>query len=105
MKVFVDSSAWIAFFSKTDDFHLPAVKFFKKKPKLVSSNIVLHETVAHLRNRVSRQAAEIAAEMIFNPLLVELIFVAEKEEKQSFEKYKKGQKKISFVYWKNIVIM
>lgn len=105
MRVFVDSSAWIAFFNKNDDFHSPAVKFFKKRPNLFSSNIVLHETVAHLQNRVSWRAAETAADSILNPLLVELMCVLKKEEEQAFEKYKKGQKKISFVDWTNLVLM
>jgi len=105
MKIFVDSSAWIAFFNKTDDFHKASVSFFKKKPRLISSNIVLHETIAHLQSHVNRKTAETAAEFILNSLLTELIFIAEKEEKQSFKKYKKGQRKISFVDWTNFVLM
>lgn len=105
MKVFVDTSTWIAYFNGSDDFHSKAVEFFGKKPILISSNIVLHETVAHLQNRVDRKTAKLAAEFILNPLLVELIFISKEEEKLSFKKYKKGLKKISFVDWTNFILM
>lgn len=105
MIVFVDTSAWIAFFNKNDDFHKSAVSFFRKKPKLFSSNIVLHETIAHLQYRVDRLTAETAASLILNPLLVQLIYISEEEEKQAYKKYQTGLKKISFVDWTSEVLM
>lgn len=105
MKVFIDSSAWIAYFNSDDDFHSQALEFFKKRPRLVTSNVVLHEAVVHLENRVGRKAAERAAVHILNPLLVELIVISKETENKSLAKYQGGSKKISFVDWTNFVLM
>lgn len=104
MRVFVDTSAWIAFFNVKDDFHQEAKKIFKTRPSLITSNTVLHETIAHLSTQVSKKAARIAGDFIFSQA-VELIILTANDELSSWEKLKKMKLKVSFVDITNAVLM
>lgn len=60
--VFVDTSAWIAMGSQDDQYHQPAVDFFKvlasERARLVTSDFVLSETYTGLSGIVRPQAIE-----------------------------------------------
>lgn len=105
MKVFVDTSAWIAFFDQTDDFHYKAKGFLERKPELITSNIVLHECIAHLENRISKRVAEKVAETLIAGNICELVCLTSEQELQSLEKYKEVSRRISFVDVANKVVM
>lgn len=104
-KLFVDTSAWIAHFNRDDDFHKEAERIFVKRPDLITSNTVLHETVAHLSARVSKKAAEIAGDFILFSGVVELITVSFEDELAAWKKYKSLHPKISYVDATNAVVM
>lgn len=104
-KLFVDTSAWIAYFSSTDEFHSEAKKIFSLRPTMHTSNVVLHETIAHLAARVSKKAAHIAGETIINSGIVEMFLVQYSDEQSSWALSKKFNHKLSFVDITNIVIM
>jgi hypothetical protein len=61
MKLFVDTSAFIALEDKSDNYHLPALEFKKEiannKYRLITSNFILAETYTLLRHKVSHQKA------------------------------------------------
>ena len=104
MKVFVDTSAWIAHFNRQDDFHQKAREVFKKKPDLLTSNAVFHETIAHLSVRVSKKAAKVAGDFICSSV-VELIPLSEEEEISSWQRLKKSKFSISFVDMTTVILM
>lgn len=97
MKCFVDTSAWIAHFDKDDDFHEDAESFFRKKPLMVTSNIVIHETIAHLQARINKNLALTAGKLLFNDALVQLIIIDRNQEVRAWNEYVVQSKKISFV--------
>ena len=103
-KVFVDTSAWIAFFDRTDDFHDRAIDFLKTKPHLVTSDVVLHECIAHLENRISKEVAKSFAEAVLINNICDIVFITYEQEMRSLKRYRKTRKKISFVDVTNQVI-
>lgn len=104
-KLFVDTSAWIAHFNRDDDFHKEAESVFVKRPSLITSNIILHETIAHLSVRVSKIAAEIAGDFILRSGAVELITVSSDDEIAAWKRYRSFYLKISYVDATNVVVM
>jgi len=104
-RLFVDTSAWIAHFNRDDDFHKEAERIFVKKPGLITSNTILHETIAHLSVRVSKKAAEIAGDFILFSGVIELITVSFEDEVAAWKKYKSLHSKISYVDATNVVVM
>lgn len=104
-KLFVDTSAWLAYFNRHDDFHEQAKKLFNKKPELLTSNAVLHETIAHLSARVSKKAAQIAGDFILSGTAVQLILLSLRDEISSWEALKKMEFSLSFVDMSSVILM
>lgn len=61
MKLFVDTSAWVALFDRSDKYHFPATSAFRLKQghsaQLLTTDYVLDETLTHLRYACGHQVA------------------------------------------------
>jgi predicted nucleic acid-binding protein len=70
--VFVDTSAWIALGSQDDQYHQPAVDFFKildsERARLVTSDFVLCETYTGLSGTVRPQVIESFRNWVFSSM-------------------------------------
>ena len=78
--VFVDSGAWLAFFSARDDHHAAADALFRRaaaeKVRLLTTNLVLAEVHRLLLFRAGPQPAAAALERVDESALVRLVFSA-----------------------------
>ena len=76
--IFIDSSAWIALFSRRDQHHEEADRVFRamvvSKRRILTTNLVLAEIHRLLLYRAGIQAAAAALEKIESSPLVEIVF-------------------------------
>jgi uncharacterized protein len=76
--IFIDSSAWIALFSRRDQHHNEADRAFRaiiaSRRRMLTTNLVLAEIHRLLLYRAGVQAAAAALKKIEASLLVEIIF-------------------------------
>lgn len=93
MRVFVDTSAWVALYYKRDQYHKEAGNIWKgitrKKPKLYTTDYVFDETVTLLRKRAGYHPSRAAGESILKSPHVELIFVDKDVMLRAWEVYEK----------------
>ncbi|MBM3209598.1 PIN domain-containing protein [Candidatus Shapirobacteria bacterium] len=105
MTYFVDTSGWIAHFHEGDEFHKQAEKFLKDRPSLLTSNIVLHETVAHLEARYGKKVAITAGNFILSGSVVELVPLTLADEAAAWQRLKEPKFSLSFVDTTNVILM
>lgn len=82
MKVFVDTSAWIAYFDKKDKNHEKALNIWQQLKQenaiLCTTDYVLDETLTLIKIRAGSDAALVAVNSIIKSPRTELIWVQEK---------------------------
>lgn len=97
MKIFVDTSAWLALNDKSDQFHSKAIlksaEIKKQKIELVTSDYVLDETFTIIRFRMSHKAAILFGDSIFNSNIVKIESIASENMFQAWEMFKKYKDK------------
>lgn len=83
MKLFVDTSAWLALNDKNDQYHNEAVdkslEIKRHKIELVTSEYVFDEAITLIRYRISHKAAVIFGDSLLSSSLVEIVDVSEKD--------------------------
>jgi len=91
--VFVDTGAWFAAADKTDQYHAKASahlkKLIKNKNPLITSNLVIHETLMLLSRKVSKNAAIKFLDYIFNDDMIEIWQADETIDQKAFSIFKK----------------
>lgn len=100
-KIFVDASAWVAIFSKTDQNHKKAAAIFQElkssKALLYTSDYILDETITTILVRSSHALSLIAGESLFSSEIIKVIHVCPEYLKPAWALYKKyDDKKFSF---------
>lgn len=110
MRIFVDTSAWLALEDQSDQFHSQAVKtsdFLKQKHTLwITSEYVFLETVTLIRFRVSHQAATLFGEALLKSRLVEIVEIDELLRQKSWQLFKQySDKEFSFVDCSSFALM
>jgi hypothetical protein len=106
MKVFVDTSAWIAFFVQADKFHNRAVKFLKKEePILITSDLVFTELLVVLERLVDHSLLIKIGDAVLDR--TRLFLTMDKAvRKLAWQKLKSAKsKKVSYVDWINFALM
>ncbi|MBP7508592.1 MAG: PIN domain-containing protein [Prolixibacteraceae bacterium] len=95
MKVFVDTSAWVAYFDKKDTNHENALNIWQQLKReraiLCTTDYILDETLTLLKIRAGSDASLIAVNAIIKSPSTEVIWVKEKlfmGALKLFEKYK-----------------
>ncbi|MCX5810137.1 MAG: PIN domain-containing protein [Proteobacteria bacterium] len=94
MRVFVDTSAWVAYFDKKDTNHESALKMWQQlkqeKTILCTTDYILDEMLTLLKIRANSDAALIAVNAIIQSPSTEVIWIKEKlfmGALKLFEKY------------------
>ncbi|MCX5814133.1 MAG: type II toxin-antitoxin system VapC family toxin [Proteobacteria bacterium] len=82
MRVFIDTSAWVAYFDKKDTNHESALKIWQQlkqeKAILCTTDYILDEMLTLLKIRANSDVALIAANAIMQSQSTEVIWVKEK---------------------------
>jgi hypothetical protein len=93
MKLFVDTSAWLALNDRSDQFHALAVEKLASiragRISLVTSDYVLDESVTIIRLRASHAAAVIFGQSILGSSVIDLIPVGPDDRLAAWEIFKK----------------
>ena len=93
MKLFVDTSAWLALNDRSDQFHALAVEKLARiragRISLVTSDYVLDESVTIIRLRASHAAAVIFGQSILGSSVIDLIPVGSDDRLAAWEIFKK----------------
>lgn len=110
MRVFVDTSAWVALYYRGDQYHEEATKIWKgmirKNPKLYTTDYVFDETVTLLRKRAGYHSSRIAGESILKSPHVEFTFIERDMVLRAWEVYEKYKDHdLSFTDCTSMVVM
>ncbi|MBW2221934.1 MAG: PIN domain-containing protein [Deltaproteobacteria bacterium] len=97
MKLFVDTSAFIALVDATDKHHRAAKKCYieiiESGNRLVSSNFVICETLNYLRTRISYRVSIEFRESVYKSNILEITPVSSEIEEAAYKIFKKYKDK------------
>lgn len=97
MKIFVDTSAFIALVDATDRNHQPAKRCYheimQSGSRLISSNFVICETLNYLRTRISYRVAIEFRESTYKSNLLEITPIGFETEEAAYKIFKKYKDK------------
>jgi uncharacterized protein len=101
MKVFVDTSAWLAITDKSDQHHAEALTksnlIRKQKVFLVTSDYVIDESITIIRRKVSHQAAVSFGDSLWHSGIVSIETATPEDRQKAWERFKKFRdKELSF---------
>ncbi len=116
MKLFVDTSAWLALNDKNDQYHTKAVakslEVKRRKIELLTSEYIVDESITLIRYRVSHKAAVIFGDSLFNSNIVRVVDITDEDRFTAWEVFKKYEDKhlsftdcTSFVLMKNLKLL
>jgi uncharacterized protein len=110
MKLFVDTSAWLALNDKNDQYHdeakikLNDIK--RQKVTLVTSEYVADETITIIRYRISHRAAVIFGDALMNSNIVRVEDITGEERFHAWVLFKKyADKELSFTDCTSFALM
>jgi predicted nucleic acid-binding protein len=85
-RLFVDTSAWFAYFNRSDPDHRAVVELLDGfAGRLLTSNHVFDEVVTLCLYRLGHRAAVAVGEALLDPEVVDLLRLTEREELAAFE--------------------
>ena len=97
MRVFIDTSAFIALSDQDDQYHQKAKEFYlhqiAQKPRFVTSNFIICETLNYLRIRVSYQSAISFRENLYKSRIIEIFQITPDLEEKAFRIMKRYKDK------------
>jgi uncharacterized protein len=110
MRLFVDTSAWLALNDKNDQYHQDALLkkaiIKTRKIDLITSDYVVDETLTIIRYRVSHQAAVVYGDSLMNSRIVTIIGITENEKLAAWALFKKySDKELSFTDCTSFALM
>jgi hypothetical protein len=110
MRLFVDTSAWLALNDKNDQYHGEAVlrsaEVKQQKIQLVTSEYVLDESITIIRYRVSHRAAVIFGNALMSSTIVSIEDIMDKKRLKAWALFKKyGDKEFSFTDCTSFALM
>jgi predicted nucleic acid-binding protein len=110
MKIFVDTSAWLALNDRNDQYHSEAVSKLnivtKQKIELITSEYVVDESIAIIRYRVSHKAAVVFGDSLMNSTIVTVADITEEERFKAWMLFKKyDDKELSFTDCTSFALM
>lgn len=105
--LFVDTSAFFALTDRTDRFHHLAVRFIESNQQLlVTSNMIVHETITLIRMRLGHGLAVKVGRRLFDETVTPLIRVTEADERKAWDAFRRYRdKRFSFVDCTSFVVM
>jgi uncharacterized protein len=110
MRVFVDSSAWVALNDLTDQHHAVAVeklaRIRSEKVELVTSDYILDETLTLIRMRTFHQAAIVFGELLMSSGVAGMVTISDEVRSAAFVLFKKyDDKDLSFTDCTSFALM
>jgi hypothetical protein len=110
MKIFVDTSAWLALNDRNDQYHSEAVSKLKnvtkQKIELITSEYVVDESITIIRYRVSHKAAVVFGDSLMNSTIVTVADITEEERFRAWMLFKKyDDKELSFTDCTSFALM
>jgi predicted nucleic acid-binding protein len=110
MKIFVDTSAWLALNDRNDQYHSEAVSKLnivtKQKIELITSEYVVDESITIIRYRVSHKAAVVFGDSLMNSTIVTVADITEEERFKAWMLFKKyDDKELSFTDCTSFALM
>jgi uncharacterized protein len=101
VRVFVDTSAWLALADKADQYHLTAAEksmaIKNQKAELVTSEYVVDESITIIRYRVSHAAAVTFGDALWKSRLVSVEDVTEQDRQTAWDSFRKyADKSLSY---------
>jgi len=110
MKIFVDTSAWLALNDRNDQCHSEAVSKLKnvtkQKIELITSEYVVDESITIIRYRVSHKAAVVFGDSLMNSTIVTVADITEEERFRAWMLFKKyDDKELSFTDCTSFALM
>jgi hypothetical protein len=110
MRLFVDTSAWLALNDKNDQYHNKAIKksseIRKHKIGLLTSEYIIDESITLIRYRVSYNAAVIFGDSLLSSSIVTIVDVTNEDRLKAWEIFKKYEDKdLSFTDCTSFVLM
>ncbi len=110
MKLFVDTSAWLALNDKNDQYHTKAVakslEVKRQKIELITSEYIVDESITLIRYRVSHKAAVTFGDSLFNSNIVRIVDITNEDRFKAWEVFKKYEDKdLSFTDCTSFVLM
>ena len=109
MKLFVDTSAFVALIDEDDNFHQEAKKFagtFRPHYRLNISNFILDEAITRIRMKLGHSPACQFIDDILNSKVYRIHRVGPKIEKEGIRFFKKyNDKRLSFTDCTSFVLM
>ena len=105
--VFVDTSAFFALADRTDRFHPVAVEFMRHhEGLLVTSNLVIYETLTLIRMRLGFEPAVRFGRRLFDEAITPCLRVTTKDESNAWTLFRRYRdKRFSFVDCTSFVLM
>lgn len=96
-RLFVDTSAWLAYANRADDAHVSVRDALKKfEGRLITTNFVFDETVTLCR-RMGHSAAVLVGEVLRDPDVVDLLRVRPGDEQDAWQLFQdRPDKRYSF---------
>ena len=110
MRLFVDTSAWLALNDRNDQYHSKAAaksaEIKRHRIELITSEYVLDESITLIRYRVSHQAAVIFGNSLLNSNIVRVEDVSAEDRFKAWEMFKKFEdKELSFTDCTSFVLI
>ena len=110
MKLFVDTSAWLALNDRNDQYHNEAVSRLnavaKQKIELITSEYVVDESITIIRYRVSHNAAVVFGDALMSSTIVTLADITDEERFRAWMLFKKyDDKELSFTDCTSFALM
>ncbi len=110
MRIFVDTSAWLALDDKHDRYHNKAVakssEIKRQRIEIITSEYIIDETITLIRYRVSHQAAVIFGDSLLNSSIVRIVDVTDEDRIKTWEIFKKYEdKELSFTDCTSFVLI
>jgi uncharacterized protein len=110
MKIFVDTSAWLALNDRNDQYHSEAVSKLKnvtkQKIELITSEYIVDESITIIRYRVSHKAAVVFGDSLMNSTIVTVADITEEERFRAWMLFKKyDDKELSFTDCTSFALM
>jgi len=110
MKIFVDTSAWLALNDRNDQYHSEALSKLnivtKQKIELITSEYVVDESITIIRYRVSHKAAVVFGDSLMNSTIVTVADITEEERFKAWILFKKyDDKELSFTDCASFALM
>ena len=106
-RLFVDTSAWLAYVDRADPDHGPMAKALRTfEGRLVTTNFVFDETVTFCQRRLNHATTLLVGDLLRDPDVVDLVRVEVPDENEAWRLLQqRGDKSYSFTDCTSFAVM